>query len=104
MSLDAESAIERPLPHSAEAERAILSAILLGGPGSDDALSSVEPSEFFLPQHQVLFRHMRRLREHCVPTDDYILLHESLGYDRRTRGSWRYCVYQPDTRRSTSDH
>ena len=100
MSLDAESAIERPLPHSAEAERAILSAILLGGPGSDDALSSVEPSEFFLPQHQVLFRHMRRLREHCVPTDDYILLHESLGTtgELEAAGGIAYISQIPDGR------
>jgi len=77
-SVNAESVIERPLPHSAEAERAILSAILLGGPASDDAMSSVEPSDFFLPQHQTVFRHMKRLREQGVPTDDYILLHESL--------------------------
>jgi hypothetical protein len=76
--VNAECAIERPLPHNAEAERAILSAILLGGPASGDATSSIEPSDFFLPQHQTIFSHMKRLRERGVPTNDYILLYESL--------------------------
>lgn len=76
--MNVEIAIERPLPHSAEAERAILSAVLLGGLVSDDVMNSLEASDFFLREHQILFRHMKRLRERGIPTDDYILLRESL--------------------------
>lgn len=95
-----EITIERPLPHSAEAERAILSAILLGGPGADDAMTSLEPLDFFLSQHQVVFRHMKCLRGQGVPTDDYILLQESLvtTNELEAAGGLAYITQIPDGR------
>lgn len=98
--MKSEPDIERPLPHSAEAERAILSAILLDGPGASDAMSNLEPLDFFLPQHQTIFRHMKLLREHGVPTNDYILLHESLiaTCELETAGGIAYISQIPDGR------
>jgi replicative DNA helicase len=70
--------IERPLPHSLEAERAILGAVLLGGTGALEHIDSLQATDFFLPQHQVIFRHIKRLRDLSMPTDDPVLLYESL--------------------------
>jgi hypothetical protein len=69
---------ERPLPHSLEGERAILGSILLGGTTAGDAMDSVREADFFLPLHRVIFRHMMLLRELDKPTDDIVLLYESL--------------------------
>ncbi len=52
----AKDATDRPLPHSADAERAILGAILLDNPGVEDALTHLRPSDFFIPQHVAIYR------------------------------------------------
>jgi hypothetical protein len=70
------------LPHSVEAERAILGAILLGGGGTEDAVSRIQESDFFIPSHQVIFRNLKALREAGSPTNDLVLLYDSL----RSRG------------------
>jgi hypothetical protein len=70
--------IERPLPHSPEAERAILGAILLGTQNVVQAMDSLQESDFFLPLHRVIFRHMKVLRDQGKPTNDNVLLYESL--------------------------
>jgi hypothetical protein len=69
---------EQALPHSLEAERAVLGAILLGSPDSNDALVRLQSTDFLLRQHQVILRHMKSLRERGKPTNDAILLYESL--------------------------
>jgi DnaB-like helicase N terminal domain/AAA domain len=69
---------ERPLPHSLEAERAIIGAILLGSKNAEDAMDSLQESDFFLPLHQVIFRHMKLLREGGKPAGDIVLLYESI--------------------------
>jgi hypothetical protein len=71
--------IERPLPHSLQSERAILGAILLGGPCMDQAVDNLQVTDFFLPQNQAIFRHMNLLREQGKPTNDSVLLYESLS-------------------------
>ena len=70
--------IERPLPHNLEAERAILGAILLGGSDTDEATSNLQSTDFFLSHHRVIFRHMCILRERRKPTNDPVLLYDSL--------------------------
>ena len=70
--------IERPLPHSLEAERSILGATLLGGSRADDAIDDLQASDFLLPENQLVFRHMKMLREQGKPTNDCVLLCESL--------------------------
>jgi hypothetical protein len=76
------SIISPPLPHSLEAERAILGAILLGGSGTDEAITTIQALDFFILRHQVIFRIMKELREAGLPTNDAVLLYEAL----RTRG------------------
>ena len=58
---------DRPLPHSFEAERAILGAILLGGTEAEEAFCQLQSIDFFLHHHQVLFRHMLRFASCASP-------------------------------------
>jgi replicative DNA helicase len=67
-----------PLPHSFEAERAILGAILVGSPHTPQALSSLEVSDFFSFHHRTIFRAMKHMHVQRKPTDDLVLLHGSL--------------------------
>ncbi|HVB85101.1 MAG TPA: replicative DNA helicase [Candidatus Dormibacteraeota bacterium] len=55
--------IEQPLPSNAEAERAVLAAILLGTKGRDVAFDLLAPEHFFVPQNQRIFRSLAKLRE-----------------------------------------
>jgi hypothetical protein len=71
--------IERPLPHNLDAERAILGAILLGANGAAEAISQLQLTDFFLHEHQLIFRHIGMLRERGDPIDDLVLLCESLS-------------------------
>src|SRR5215469_788962 len=66
------------LPHNKEAERAILGAILVASANTDAALQLLEPSDFFLPFHQVVFRHLKNLHSQGKPTSDLVLLHTSI--------------------------
>jgi replicative DNA helicase len=62
--------------HLLEAERAILGAVLLGGIRADEALDILQASDFFLSQNQLVFRHMKILRDQNKPTNDCVLLFE----------------------------
>jgi hypothetical protein len=73
----ANSTIERPLPHSAEAERAVIASVFLDSPGIHEAMLQLEPKDFFLPQNRVIYRHMERLVEQSKPPDILLVL-ESL--------------------------
>jgi len=53
--------IERPLPHSLEAERAVLGSIFLGSPSVGEAVMQLEASDFFLTAHRIIYQHMRRV-------------------------------------------
>jgi hypothetical protein len=65
--------VEKSLPHSPEAERALLGGIILGGDGP-----WLDASEFHLPFHQSLCQSLNRLRAEGKPTNDLVLLSESL--------------------------
>ena len=77
--MTADFTIDKPLPHSLEAERAVLGAILLGGADLSEAMCCLQPTDFFVPQNQVIFRNMCLLREQRKPTNDIVLLYESLA-------------------------
>ena len=93
-----DSTIERPLPHNLAAERAILGAILLGATGTDEAISQLQLGDFFLREHQLVFRHMNLLRERGKPTNDLVLLYESLNAtnDLEAAGGVAYLSQVPD--------
>jgi replicative DNA helicase len=55
--------IERPLPHSLEAERSILGAVLLDNHSLNAAVEKLRSEDFFLPQHRHIFERMIQLAE-----------------------------------------
>src|ERR687893_2070428 len=55
--------LERPLPHSAEAERAILGAIILDNSVVNQAIELLRPEDFYVRAHQYVFRAMIGLSE-----------------------------------------
>lgn len=55
--------LERPLPHSADAERAILGAIILDNNLIAQAVELLKPEDFYVRAHQFVFRAMIRLFE-----------------------------------------
>jgi hypothetical protein len=58
--------LERPLPQNADAERAVLGAILLGhSPGS----LSIRAGQFFVSEHAVIFRCIRAMFAERTPID-----------------------------------
>jgi hypothetical protein len=67
----------RRLPHSPDAERALLGGILLGG----EWPSVLNASDFHLPFHQSLFQSLTRLRDAGKPTNDLALLPDVLSAD-----------------------
>jgi hypothetical protein len=67
------------LPYNKEAEIAILGAILLDSPAAPEAIDNLEPNDFFLPFHKVIFQHMKRLRAEGTPTNDFVLLHDVIN-------------------------
>jgi replicative DNA helicase len=71
-------ALERPLPQSREAERAILGAILLDSHALNSAVEHLRPEDFFLDQHRRIFERMIGLSEaqHAI---DLVTLSEELS-------------------------
>jgi replicative DNA helicase len=55
--------IERPLPHTSEAERAILGAVLLDNSHVNQAIELLKPEDFYVRAHQLTFRAMITLSE-----------------------------------------
>jgi replicative DNA helicase len=69
--------IERPLPHSPEAERGILGALLVGNTEAGALVDRLGTEDFFLPQHQRVFAASRKLHESGKPID-LLSVHETL--------------------------
>lgn len=55
--------LERPLPHSADAERAILGAIVLDNAHVNQAIELLHAEDFYIRAHQFIFRAMIALSE-----------------------------------------
>lgn len=72
--------IASSLPHSKEAERAVLGANLVDAAGAAEVLDRLEPNDFFLPCHKVIFKHMKRLRALGMPTNDLVLLFDAINH------------------------
>lgn len=71
---------ERPLPNSAEAERAVLGAILLNGELIHQATTELLPEQFYIPSHRRIFEAMQAIanRESEV---NHVLVCEELATD-----------------------
>jgi replicative DNA helicase len=72
-----EQMLERPLPHSAEAERAILGAVILDNSLVNQAVELLRPEDFYIRAHQLVFRAMIALSERGSQID-YLLVSEEL--------------------------
>src|SRR5205085_11246946 len=68
--------LERPLPHSADAERAILGAIVLDNSLVNQAVELLRPDDFYVRAHQFVFRAMIALSERGSGIDPFILSEE----------------------------
>jgi replicative DNA helicase len=71
-----EQMLERPLPHSADAERAILGAIVLDNSLVNQAVELLRPEDFYVRAHQFVFRAMIALSERGSSIDPFILSEE----------------------------
>lgn len=61
---------ERILPHSKDAEVALLSAVLRNNATLDEgAVARLKPADFYRDAHRRIFKAMRALREHNTPID-----------------------------------
>ena len=89
--------IDPPLPYNREAEIAFLGAILLGS-GGPTAIELLESTDFFLPFHRVVHRHLKRLAEEGRPTNDLVLLCDALQAtdELEAAGGAAYLTQLPD--------
>jgi replicative DNA helicase len=72
--------LERPLPNSAEAERAILGAIILDNALISQAIEQLRPEDFYVPSHRRIFLAMIALFERGSEINQ-ILIAEELRRD-----------------------
>jgi hypothetical protein len=72
-----EQMLERPLPHSAESERAILGAIINNNSFAGDAAELLSPDDFYVRAHCQVFKAMIAMRERGAEINP-ILLGEEL--------------------------
>jgi putative DNA primase/helicase len=73
---------ERPLPSNLEAERAVLGAVLLDNAVLSRAVQTLNPGDFFLRQHSVIFVAMVRLAESQHPIDFITLMEDLQGHNQ----------------------
>lgn len=67
------SLLNRPLPHSVEAERAVLGSIIIHNSHIHYAVESLRPEDFYIWSHQWVFRSMLALYERDSPIDPLLL-------------------------------
>lgn len=68
---------EKPLPNSAEAERAVLGGILLNGELIHQATNELLPEQFYVPSHRRIFEAMQAIAKRGPV--DLVLLNEHLA-------------------------
>jgi len=73
-----DSGLDRPLPASTDAERAILGAILLDNSAYHQAAEALRPGDFSLDSHRRIFGRMMELAESSRPIET-VTLTEELG-------------------------
>lgn len=75
-------ALEQQLPHSIEAEQAVLGGLILSNSGFDAVASLISDKDFFASDHQLIFQTMRQLNAEQKPLD-IITLSEALQNNRQ---------------------
>jgi replicative DNA helicase len=80
---DATRAVGRTPPQDLEAEKAVLSALLLDNNAIHSVLNEVVPEDFYHPSHQQIYRAMLALQDENEPVDlhtlsDYLQTHKTL--------------------------
>lgn len=72
--------LERPLPNSAEAERAVLGAIILNPTLMTQALTVLEPRDFYIPSHRNVFIAMATLYRSQMEFNNPVMIGEELRH------------------------
>ena len=65
-ALFAEPTASQPLPHSIEAEQAVLGGLMLKNDAFDAAATVLSDTDFYSQDHQLIFNAMARLAEERV--------------------------------------
>jgi replicative DNA helicase len=73
--------LEKPLPNSDEAERAILGGILINNGLLAQAQTLLVPGQFYTPSHRRTFEAMIALADRGMPIDE-LTLHEETGFEK----------------------
>jgi DnaB helicase-like protein/TIR domain-containing protein len=68
-----EQLVDRPLPHHAEAERAILGAIILDSSLAFQAIKLLIPADFYVRAHQFIFHEIIELSARGIAVDPTVL-------------------------------
>ena len=63
----------REVPHSIDAERAVLGSILINPKSINISLQKLEPSSFFDEAHQIIYSAMKELSFESIPIDTVTL-------------------------------
>ncbi len=71
--LEGEAARGRVPPQDLEAEKAVLSAVLLDNSALHSVYTEVKPDDFYHPAHRMVYEAMIGLREHSSPVDLHTL-------------------------------
>jgi hypothetical protein len=69
---------DKPLPHDTDAEKAFLGAFFLDTIGISEEMDRLEWTDFFFPEHQIIFRTLKALKTLGKPTNDVVVLMDAL--------------------------
>ena len=70
---DPTAVIGRIPPHDLEAEKAVLSALLIDNAAIHSVLNEVSPDDFYHPSHQTIYKAMLALQDENEPVDLHTL-------------------------------
>lgn len=83
--------LTRQIPHSVEAEQAVIGSILIDPVRVEDAISKLKSDDFYVPINKRIFETILSMNSNSISTDPVTLL-ENLGYrdddERKTNSSY----------------
>ena len=102
--LDERSSESHQLPHSLEAEQAVLGGLMLTNDSFDTVASVISEDDFFGLDHQLIFKTMRRLSSEDKPLDVITLSETLQSANELTRvGGAHYLVELADNTPSSAN-